>query len=341
MRHVEVLELQSRVVIVVVITASGSVSKRVFEFEGGVDPGLVEWARAYLEETVVGRRPSASVLRRAFDDPGLSTRERLFLETVRPAFADVVASATDLYVGGAAGLLGDARGPDLEACQRLLEVLERRAAVLGLLQEALDPDRTVVRVGPELEGEELRGASYVGTTYGLRTARSARRPARAAADGLREGDPLGARCRLRALPARRGRLRGLLMATTQDDYYALLGVPRDASHDEIKRAFRRLARELHPDVSEDPDAGAAVPRRRRGVRGAVRPRAASDVRPVRPRRPPQRRIRADGCRLREPLGRLRGLLRRGALRAGRAAAPPARPAGRTSRPTSRSTSRRQ
>ena len=45
------------------------------------------------------------------------------------------------------------------------------------------------------------------------------------------------------------------MATTQDDYYALLGVPRDASHDEIKRAFRRLARELHPDVSEDPDAG--------------------------------------------------------------------------------------
>ena len=166
-RHVEVLQLQSRVVIVVVITASGSVSKRVFEFEGGVDPGLVEWARAYLEETVVGRRPSASVLRRAFEDPGLSTRERLFLETVRPAFADVVASATDLYVGGAAGLLGDARGADLEACQRLLEVLERRAAVLGLLQEALDPDRTVVRVGPEFEGEELRGASYVGTTYGL------------------------------------------------------------------------------------------------------------------------------------------------------------------------------
>jgi heat-inducible transcriptional repressor len=166
-RHVEVLELQSRVVIVVVITASGSVSKRVFEFEGGVDPGLVEWARAYLEETIVGRRPSASVLRRAFEDPGLSTRERLFLETVRPAFVDVVASATDLYVGGAAGLLGDARGPDVEACQRLLEVLERRAAVLGLLQEALDPDRTVVRVGPEFEGEELRGASYVGTTYGL------------------------------------------------------------------------------------------------------------------------------------------------------------------------------
>ena len=44
------------------------------------------------------------------------------------------------------------------------------------------------------------------------------------------------------------------MATAEQDYYELLGVPRDASHADIKRAFRRLARELHPDVSEAPDA---------------------------------------------------------------------------------------
>jgi heat-inducible transcriptional repressor len=166
-RHVDVVQLQPRIVIVVVITASGRLSKRMVEFEDAVDPGLVDWARTYLEETVVGRRASASVLRRAFEDPGLTTRERYFLEVLRPAFAEVADQTTELYIGGAAGLLGEARGAELEACQRLLEVLERRAAVLGLLQEALDPDRTVVRVGPELEGEELRGASYVGTTYGL------------------------------------------------------------------------------------------------------------------------------------------------------------------------------
>lgn len=44
------------------------------------------------------------------------------------------------------------------------------------------------------------------------------------------------------------------MATAERDYYELLGVQRDASEPEIKRAFRRLARELHPDVSEAPDA---------------------------------------------------------------------------------------
>ena len=53
-----------------------------------------------------------------------------------------------------------------------------------------------------------------------------------------------------ALRRRRSSTEGQLMA----DYYQLLGVDRDADADTLKRAYRRLARQYHPDVNKDPGA---------------------------------------------------------------------------------------
>jgi heat-inducible transcriptional repressor len=167
-RHVEVLVLQPRVVMVVLITSAGGVTKRVLEVEKPVDAGVAGWAREYLNEEVAGLRLGTTALRRRLEDPGLSPRERSFLALVRPAFdAALAAAGQQLYVGGAASLLGEARADEVEACQRLLELLERRAAVLDLLSDALDPHRTVVRVGPFVEGDQLHDVSYVGASYGL------------------------------------------------------------------------------------------------------------------------------------------------------------------------------
>ncbi|MGZ6343647.1 MAG: DnaJ domain-containing protein, partial [Candidatus Limnocylindrales bacterium] len=44
------------------------------------------------------------------------------------------------------------------------------------------------------------------------------------------------------------------MATTQRDYYEILGVARSATDEELKKAFRRLAQQWHPDVNTTPEA---------------------------------------------------------------------------------------
>jgi heat-inducible transcriptional repressor len=167
-RHVEVLLLQTQVVMVVVITSTGSVTKRVYRFSEPVDSGLATWAAQYLNERVAGLEIGSHALRRRLDEPALGPREATFLAALRPLFDEALAAEQrSLYVGGTAGLLEDLRGEELESYQRLLEVLEKRAALLDVLSQTLDRRRPFVRVGPELDHPALRDLSLVGASYGL------------------------------------------------------------------------------------------------------------------------------------------------------------------------------
>jgi heat-inducible transcriptional repressor len=167
-RHVEVLVLQPQLVMVVVITSTGGVTKRLLTFEEPVDQGLADWAGQYLNETVAGLRLGARLLRSRFEDAELSERERAFLQRVRPAFTEVLeAEEQMLYVGGTAGVLDEFRADELRTYRRLLEILEQRAALLDLLRASLGSKRPFVRVGPDLEDPDLAGVALVGAAYGL------------------------------------------------------------------------------------------------------------------------------------------------------------------------------
>ena len=166
-RHVEVLLLQPQVVMIVVIASTGAVTKRIYAFAAPVDPGLANWAGQYLNDTLAGLQPGTHQLRQRFADASLSERESAFLATLRPTFTELLEERQSLYVGGTAGLLESARGDELEAYQRLLELLEKRAALLGVLGQALDPRRPFVRVGVELDHPDLQRLSLVGAAYGV------------------------------------------------------------------------------------------------------------------------------------------------------------------------------
>jgi heat-inducible transcriptional repressor len=167
-RHVEVLLLQPDVVMVVVISSAGAVTKRLASFDEPVDAGLANWARQYLNEQLVGIQLGTQLLRRRLDDPGLNTVERAFIERLRPVFTELVAhNEQRLYVGGAAGLLDDVRADEVVAYRGLLELLERRRALLDVLAESLDPRRPFVRVGGEISNPALHELALVGAAYGI------------------------------------------------------------------------------------------------------------------------------------------------------------------------------
>jgi heat-inducible transcriptional repressor len=167
-RHVEVLQLQPRLVMVVVITSTGGVSKRMFPFAETVDGKVVEWANAYLNEQLSGVTMGARSLRQRLFDEGLSAREREFLEMLEPAFTDLVGGGEQsLYVGGAARLLEELHYADLAEINDLMHALEERVGLLQLLRGALDSNRLYVRVGAQNEIPHLRGLSLVAANYGL------------------------------------------------------------------------------------------------------------------------------------------------------------------------------
>ena len=66
------------------------------------------------------------------------------------------------------------------------------------------------------------------------------------------------------------------MSDDERSHYDVLGVPADATREDIKRAYRRLAKAHHPDVSGEPDAAGRFRRVNEAYRVLVSPRSRSE-----------------------------------------------------------------
>jgi heat-inducible transcriptional repressor len=167
-RHIEVLMLQPQVLMIVVITSTGGVTKRLFTFARPVDPGIADWAASYLNERLIGLGLGARMLHQRLHDPSLSNTESGFLDALAPVFTDLEEEALHtLYVEGAARLLSPDRFSDVSDLNSLMEMLERRVALLGILRSALGDRDVRVRIGQENDAPALRSLALVATSYGL------------------------------------------------------------------------------------------------------------------------------------------------------------------------------
>jgi heat-inducible transcriptional repressor len=165
-RRVEVLLLQPQVAMVVIITSTGGVTKRVISYDAPVDRGLVDWASSYLNEALGGLDVGSRTLQSRLQVDGRAEQE--FLRTLAPAFTELEDTAeSTLFMEGAARLLSEHRMQELEQIGAIMEVLEHRRALLGVLRESLAEPNVYLRIGSENEAPELRSMSMVAANYGL------------------------------------------------------------------------------------------------------------------------------------------------------------------------------
>jgi heat-inducible transcriptional repressor len=166
--RVEALRLQANKVMVVVITSTGGVTKRSFDFGGPVDPGLVAWASSYLNESLSGMGVGARMISGRLADPELGPAEAEFISILAAVFTELEDDSVDtLYMDGASHLLSEAHFADLPRVDELMGALEGRAGVLRMLHSALEERSVFCWIGGENPQPELRSVSVIGANYGL------------------------------------------------------------------------------------------------------------------------------------------------------------------------------
>ncbi len=166
-KHVEVLQLHPEMLVVVVITASGGIAKKLVIFEEALDSGLVNWARSYLNEAVRGLALGSRRIKMRLEDPGLTDLELSFLSVVSPAFDGAVDEARGLYVDGVSSFFSRLEADGNPAIRSLMQLLDRQDEIVEMLGTAISEHRVYLRIGREMPAVAMRSCSLVAANYGV------------------------------------------------------------------------------------------------------------------------------------------------------------------------------
>ena len=168
-RHVEVIALQPQLVMVVVISSTGDVAKRVVAVASPIDERMADWAGSFFNEQVSGLPLGARMVEARITQPGLNGRERALVDALSPALTDLNADDAQgaIYVGGQAQLVSELQRDRMAHLDALMQALEERYVILTLLRGAVTRHELYLRIGSELAEPELRGLSLVAANYGV------------------------------------------------------------------------------------------------------------------------------------------------------------------------------
>ena len=166
-RRIEVLLLQPDVVMIVVITSTGGVTKHVVAFDHPVDPGLAAWAGEYLNDRVAGLTIGSASCASVSPIPSSTRRSASSSPPCgRPSAAPRRTSSvcTSAARPGSSKRCATRSTSRTDGCWRSSSSGRRCST---LLRGSLDPRRPFVRVGADLELPELSNVALVGAAYGL------------------------------------------------------------------------------------------------------------------------------------------------------------------------------
>ena len=168
--RVEVLLLQPQVAMVVVITSTGGVTKRVISYDEPVDPGLVDWAASYLNEALGGMDVGSRMVLAKLADAGAgaSASATSSPRWRRPSPSSSRPPRTTSSWRARRGCCREHRFQELSQIAGLMEVLEHRARAAGrAARVAHRAERLPAHRRGEPDARAAQSVSIVAANYGL------------------------------------------------------------------------------------------------------------------------------------------------------------------------------